>query len=184
MPQSIKNETKERMEKAIDSLKRELVSLRAGRATPSLLDRIQADYYGTMTPINQMAGISTPDPRTLMIQPWDSSALPLIEKAIQKSDLNLTPTNDGAVIRITIPALTEERRGELAKMTRKFGEEAKVAIRNIRRDANDHIKQLEKNEISEDESKREQDEIQKITDRFVSEVDAVIAAKEAEIMEV
>lgn len=184
MPQSIMQDSKERMEKAIAALKRELSSLRAGRAMPSLLDRIQADYYGSPTPINQMANISTPDPRTLLIQPWDKSSIGEIEKAILKSDLGLTPANDGSVIRIVIPQLTEERRNELVKLTKKFGEEAKVAVRNIRRDANDEIKKLEKGTISEDESRRHQDEVQKMTDKYIAEVDSVIVAKEKEVLEI
>ncbi|MUG45591.1 ribosome recycling factor [Paenibacillus woosongensis] len=184
MPQSIKKNAEERMDKAIQALKRDLATLRAGRANPSLLDRIQVDYYGTPTPVNQLANISTPDSRTLMIQPWDKSSLAEIERAIQKSDLGLTPANDGSMIRLSIPPLTEERRVDLAKMTKKFGEEAKVAIRNIRRDANDDIKKLEKTEISEDESRRHQEDIQKSTDKFIAEVDKVLAAKEKEIMEV
>ncbi|MFD0711305.1 ribosome recycling factor [Paenibacillus sp. GCM10027626] len=184
MPQSIKKNAEERMEKAIGALKRDLVTLRAGRATPALLDRVEVEYYGAMTPVNQLANINTPDPRTLIIQPWDKSSLAAIEKAILKSDLGLTPSNDGTIIRLSIPALTEERRAELVKLTRKFGEEAKVAIRNIRRDANDDIKKLEKTDISEDESRRHQDDIQKSTDKFTAEVDKVLAAKEKEIMEV
>ncbi|BCG59653.1 ribosome recycling factor [Paenibacillus sp. URB8-2] len=184
MPQSVKKNAEERMEKAILSLKRDLSTLRAGRATPSLLDRIQVEYYGAPTPVNQLANINTPDSRTLLIQPWDKSSLADIERAIMKSDLGLTPANDGSTIRLTIPALTEERRGELVKLTKKFGEEAKVAIRNIRRDANDEIKKLEKNGISEDESRGHQDNIQKSTDKFVAEVDKVLLAKEKEIMEV
>lgn len=184
MPQTIKKHAEERMEKAIQALRRDLSTLRAGRATPSLLDRIQVDYYGSPTPINQLANINTPDSRTLLIQPWDKSSLSEIERAIQKSDLGLTPANDGLSIRLTIPALTEERRIELVKMTKKFGEEAKVAIRNIRRDANDDIKKLEKTDISEDESRRHQEDIQKTTDKFIAEVDKVLAAKEKEIMEV
>jgi ribosome recycling factor len=184
VPQSIKKSAEERMDKAIAALKRDLSTLRAGRATPSLLDRVQAEYYGAMTPVNQLANINTPDPRTLIIQPWDKSSLGVIEKAILKSDLGLTPSNDGSVIRLSIPPLTEERRADLVKMTKKFGEEAKVAIRNIRRDANDDIKKLEKTDISEDESRRHQDDIQKTTDRFIAEVDRVLAAKEKEIMEV
>ncbi|ALS21668.1 MULTISPECIES: ribosome recycling factor [Paenibacillus] len=184
MPQSIKKNAENRMEKAIGALKKELASLRAGRATPALLDRVQVEYYGTMTPVNQLANINTPDSRTLMIQPWDKSSVSAIEKAIMKSDLGLTPTNDGSSIRIVIPALTEERRTELVKMTKKYGEEAKVAIRNIRRDANDDIKKLEKTGISEDESRRHQDDIQKFTDKYIAEVDKVLAAKEKEIMEV
>ncbi|GAA0134182.1 ribosome recycling factor [Paenibacillus sp. YSY-4.3] len=184
MPQSIKNNAEERMDKAIQALKRDLATLRAGRANPSLLDRIQVDYYGTPTPVNQLANVNTPDSRTLMIQPWDKSSLAEIERAIQKSDLGLTPANDGSMIRLSIPPLTEERRVDLVKMTKKFGEEAKVAIRNIRRDANDDIKKLEKTEISEDESRRHQEDIQKSTDKFIAEVDKVLAAKEKEIMEV
>lgn len=184
MPQSIKKSAEDRMEKAIGALKRDLSTLRAGRATPALLDRVQVEYYGAMTPVNQLANINTPDTRTLLIQPWDKTSLGAIEKAILKSDLGLTPSNDGDTIRIGIPALTEERRSELVKMTKKFGEEAKVAIRNVRRDANDDIKKLEKSDISEDESRRHQDDIQKTTDKFVTEVDKVLAAKEKEIMEV
>jgi ribosome recycling factor len=137
-----------------------------------------------MTPLNQLANISTPDSRTLMIQPWDKSSMGDIERAIMKSDLGLTPANDGTMIRLSIPALTEERRQELVKLTKKFGEEGKVAIRNIRRDANDDIKKMEKSDISEDESRRHQDDIQKSTDKFIAEVDKVLAAKEKEIMEV
>lgn len=185
MPQSIKKNAEDRMEKAIVALKKELLTLRAGRATPALLDRVQVEYYGSMTPINQLANINTPDSRTLMIQPWDKSSVSAIEKAILKSDLGLTPSNDGNSIRIIIPALTEERRTELVKMTRKFGEEAKVAIRNVRRDANDEIKKLEKSAgMSEDESRRHQEDIQKFTDKFIGEVDKVLQAKEKEIMEV
>ncbi|MCS7461862.1 ribosome recycling factor [Paenibacillus doosanensis] len=184
MPQSIKKNAEDRMEKAVGALKKELASLRAGRATPALLDRVQVEYYGAMTPINQLANINTPDSRTLMIQPWDKSSVSAIEKAIMKSDLGLTPSNDGSMIRIVIPALTEERRAELVKMTRKYGEEAKVAIRNVRRDANDDIKKLEKQGISEDESRKHQEDIQKFTDKFIGEVDKTLAAKEKEIMEV
>ncbi len=184
MPQTIKKHAEERMEKAIGALKKELAGFRAGRATPTMLDRIQVEYYGTMTPVSQMGGITTPDARTLLIQPWDKSVLSAIEKAILKSDLGITPSNDGAVIRLVIPMLTEERRAELAKQTKKTGEDAKVAIRNIRRDANDECKKREKADISEDESRRVQDEIQKLTDRYIAEVDKLIAAKEKEMMEV
>ncbi|MBG9793124.1 ribosome recycling factor [Paenibacillus dendritiformis] len=184
MPQSVKKNAEERMEKAIAALKRDLATLRAGRASAALLDRIQVEYYGALTPINQLANISTPDPRTLVIQPWDKSSLGEIERAIMKSDLGLTPVNDGSIIRISIPALTQERRVELVKQTKKFGEDAKVAIRNIRRDANDDIKKLEKTDISEDESRRHQEDIQKTTDKYIAEVDKVLAAKEKDIMEV
>jgi len=184
MPETIIKQATERMEKTIGSLRKELSSLRAGRAHPSLLERIQVDYYGSPTPIGQVGTITTPDPRTLIIQPWDKSIITDIEKAINKSDLGLNPANDGIVIRISIPPLTEERRSDLVKMTKKYGEEAKIAIRNIRRDANIDIKKLEKNGVSEDESHRYQEEIQKFTDRYTSEVDKVLIAKEAEIMEV
>ncbi|BFH68030.1 MAG: ribosome recycling factor [Paenibacillus dendritiformis] len=184
MPQSVKKHAEERMEKAIAALKRDLATLRAGRASAALLDRIQVEYYGALTPLNQLANISTPDPRTLVIQPWDKSSLGEIERAIMKSDLGLTPANDGSIIRISIPALTQERRAELVKQTKKFGEDAKVAIRNIRRDANDDIKKLEKTDISEDESRRHQEDIQKTTDKYIAEVDKVLAAKEKDIMEV
>lgn len=184
MPQTIKKEAEERMDKALAALRRDLATLRAGRATPAMLDRVQVEYYGTPTPINQLASVNTPDVRTLVIQPWDKSVLAEIEKAILKSDIGLTPANDGSVIRLSVPPLTEERRAELVKQTKKIGEEAKVAIRNIRRDANDDIKKLEKSELSEDESRRHQDDIQKMTDRFTAEVDRIIAAKEKEIMEV
>lgn len=184
MPQSVKKNAEERMEKAILSLKRDLATLRAGRASTALLDRIQVEYYGAPTPVNQLANISTPDSRTLLIQPWDRSSLSDIERAIMKSDLGLTPANDGTIIRLSIPPLTEERRGELVKFTKKFGEEAKVAIRNIRRDANDDIKKMEKNGISEDESRGHQEDIQKSTDKFIAEVDKVLLSKEKEIMEV
>lgn len=184
MPQSVKKHAEERMEKAIAALKRDLATLRAGRASAALLDRIQVEYYGAMTPVNQLANISTPDPRTLVIQPWDKSSLGEIERAIMKSDLGLTPVNDGSIIRLAIPALTQERRADLVKQTKKFGEDAKVAVRNIRRDANDDIKKLEKTDISEDESRRHQEDIQKTTDKYIAEVDKVLAAKEKDIMEV
>ncbi|TCS82973.1 ribosome recycling factor [Tepidibacillus fermentans] len=185
MPQTIKKNVDEKMSKAIVSLKKDLASVRAGRANPSLLDKVHVEYYGTSTPINQLANISAPDPRTLVIQPWDKSVIGEIEKAILKSDLGLTPTNDGIVIRITIPQLTEERRKDLVKVVKKMGEESKVAIRNIRRDGNDDLKKLEKNgDISEDELRRTQEEIQKLTDKYIAEVDTIVSVKEKEIMEV
>ncbi|MDP5273472.1 ribosome recycling factor [Chengkuizengella axinellae] len=184
MPQSVKSNAESRMDKAIQVLKRDLASMRAGRANPAILDRVQVEYYGTPTPLNQVGNVNTPDPRTLIIQPWDKTVLGDIEKAILKSDLGLTPMNDGEIIRISIPPLTEERRAELVKTTKKSGEEAKVAIRNIRRDANDDIKKLEKTEISEDESRRHQEDIQKITNKHVSVVDDLLAVKEKEIMDV
>lgn len=175
----------DRMGKVIAVFQRELATLRAGRATPSLLDRIEVDYYGTPTPLNQLAGITAPEPRLLVVQPWDKQSIGDIEKAILKSDLGLTPNNDGNVIRLTIPQLTEERRKELVKFVRKKAEESRVGIRNIRRDANDSIKQLEKNgEISEDERRRAQDEIQELTDGKIEEIDKLTDTKEKEIMEV
>jgi ribosome recycling factor len=178
-------QAEEKMQKAIGSLRREYSTLRAGRANPSLLDRVQVDYYGTPTPINQLAGVTTPEARLLVIQPYDKTAMGDIEKAILKSDLGLTPSNDGQVIRIAIPALTEERRKDLVKLVKKFAEEAKVALRNIRRDANDDLKKLEKEaEITEDELRRYNDDVQKLTDKYTSEVDSVSSNKEKEIMEV
>lgn len=185
MPKTVISETTDKMDKAIASLKRELATLRAGRANPAMLDKITVDYYGTLTPINQMAGINVPEPRLLVIQPWDKSVMGEIEKAIMKSDLGLTPTNDGSVIRIHIPALTEERRVELTKLARKLGEEGKVAIRNIRRDANDEFKKMEKDgTLSEDESKRYLEEIQELTDSFSKKIDETVKQKENEIMEI
>jgi ribosome recycling factor len=185
MFEDIRKQASEKMEKAVQVLKKDLASLRAGRATPALLDKVTVSYYGSEMPVNQLASISAPEPRLLVIQPWDKSALAEIERAIQKSELGLTPTNDGNVIRITIPALTEERRAELVKVVKKSGEESKVAIRNIRRDANEEIKKMGKNgEISEDDVRRGQDEIQKLTDRYIREVDKVVEAKEKEIMEI
>ena len=148
-------DTEDRMEKALASLEREFAKLRTGRATTALVDGIKADYYGTPTPISQMASVAVPDSRTITIQPWDKGGISVVEKAILKSDLGLTPVNDGRLIRISIPPLTEERRKELVKVSRKYGEDAKVAIRNVRRDANDSLKKLEKDKtITEDEQKR------------------------------
>ncbi|HED24275.1 MAG TPA: ribosome recycling factor [Firmicutes bacterium] len=185
MVEDIYIDADDRMNKAISIFKRELATLRAGRATPSLLDKIEVDYYGTSTPLNQIAGITAPESRLLVIQPWDKQAMPEIEKAILKSDLGLTPSNDGSVIRLSIPQLTEERRKELVRFVRKKAEESKVVIRNIRRDANDSIKQLEKSgEISEDEWRRAQDEIQELTNGKIEEIDKILAHKENEMMEV
>jgi len=184
MPESIQKDVAERMDKAIANLKRELAALRSGRATPTLLDRIHVEYYGSLTPINQLANINTPDSRTLIIQPWDKSIIGAVEKAIMKSDLGITPSNDGTAIRIGIPLMTEERRTELVKMSKKVGEESKVAVRNIRRDANEEIKRLEKQGISEDESRRHQEDIQKSTDKSIVEIEKILDAKEKEIMEV
>ena len=185
MIREILQEAEEKMGKTVEVLKKDLASLRAGRANPALLDKIQVDYYGVPTPINQMANISAPEARLLVIQPWDKSTIASIEKAILKSDLGLTPNSDGTVIRIGIPQLTEERRKELVKVVKKKAEEARVAVRNVRRDVNDMVRELEKeHEISEDESKRGLDEVQKVTDKFIKRVDDVFSLKEKEIMEV
>ena len=185
MIQDIMNEHEERMKKSIEALKREFASLREGRATPSLLDKVMVDYYGTPTPVNQVAKVAVPEPRMILIQPWEKPMLHEIEKALMKSDLGLTPNSDGTAIRLTIPQLTQERREELKKSVNKKAEDAKVALRNLRRDANDAIKKLEKaKEITEDQSKKGQDDIQKLVDKYVKLVDASKAAKEKEIMEV
>jgi ribosome recycling factor len=173
------------MEKAIQSLRRDLATIRTGRANATLLDTISVEYYGVVTPLNQVANISTPDVRTLSIQPWDKSTLGEIEKAILRSDLGLTPSNDGTLIRLNIPMLTEDRRKELTKIAKRMGEDAKVAVRNIRRDVNEDLKRQEKDKlVSEDDSHRMLEEIQKSTDKFVLEIDEVVAHKEKEIMEV
>lgn len=175
----------DKMKKALDVLRKEYSSLRAGRATPALLDKLTVDYYGTPTPVSQVANISVPEPRMLVIQPWEKTLVGTIEKAILKSDLGLTPNSDGAVLRLTIPQLTQQRRTELVKVVHKKAEECRVAIRNLRRDANDTVKKLEKEKtISEDETKKAQDDIQKLTDKFIKDVDQIMAVKEKEIMEV
>jgi len=174
----------DRMNKAVETLESEYKRLRTGRASVSLVDGIRADYYGTATPLSQLATLTIPDPRTIVIQPWDNSVVGEIEKAILKSDLGLTPMNDGKAIRINIPPLTAERRRDLVKVVKKKAEESKVALRNIRRDINEKIKDLKKDKkVSEDEQFRAQDEIQKITDDFVKKIDAVYGAKEKEILE-
>ncbi|MBR1696671.1 MAG: ribosome recycling factor [Anaerovibrio sp.] len=185
MINDIVSSSEERLNKSIDALKREFGSLRAGRATPSLLDKVMVDYYGTPTPVNQVAKVSVPEARMIMIQPWEKTMLHEIEKAIMKSELGLSPNSDGTAIRLSIPQLTQERRKELVKTVSKKAEEAKVAIRNIRRDANEHIKKLEKDkEITEDESKKGQEKFQKIVDGFIKTVDTLKEAKEKGIMEV
>lgn len=182
---TIYNSHDERMSKTLESFKRELASIRTGRATPSLLDRVQIDYYGTLTPVNQVANVSIPDPRSIMIQPWESSLVPAIEKAIMQSDLGLTPNSDGTVIRLNLPQLTQERRAEFVKIANKKTEEARVAIRNIRRDANDELKKLEKDKsVPEDELKKAQEDIQKLTDRHIKDAEQMLASKEKEILEV
>ncbi|MDI3311120.1 MAG: ribosome recycling factor [Thermoanaerobacterium sp.] len=184
MDDLLKN-TEEKMKKSIAVLKNELMSIRAGRANPALLDRISIDYYGTMTPINKLATITAPEPKVIIIQPWDTSKISEIEKAIQKSDLNINPTSDGKIIRLVFPDLTEERRKELVKLVHKKGEEAKVAVRQIRRDANDVIKKMDKNgEISEDEKLKSEENVQKLTDKYIKEIDKILDQKEKEIMEI
>ncbi|UTF50494.1 ribosome recycling factor [Desulfomicrobium sp. ZS1] len=174
-----------RMQKSIDSLEKDFSKLRTGRASTALVDSIRVDYYGTPTPLNQVASVSIPDSRTISISPWDRNAFNCIEKAIMKSDLGLTPINDGRAIRINIPVLTEERRKDLVKMAKKYTEEAKVAIRNVRRDVNDALKKMHTaKEISEDDLHKAQDEVQKTTDNFVKKADAILAEKEKEIMEI
>ena len=178
-------DAEERMEKALAALERDYGKLRTGRATTGLVEDIKVDYYGTPTPIKQLASVAVPDSRTVTIQPWDRGAFALVEKAILKSDLGLTPMNDGKLIRIAIPPLTEDRRKELTKIARKYMEEAKVAIRNIRRDVNDGLKKLEKDKLlSEDELKKAMEDIQKLTDTYVARADAKASAKEKEIMEI
>lgn len=185
MSKEVISAAKEKMAKAIQAYTRELATVRAGRANASLLDRITVDYYGAPTPVNQLAGISTPEARLLVIQPYDKSILGEIEKAILKSDLGLNPSNDGSIIRLAIPQLTEERRKELVKVIKKESEEAKVAIRNIRRDANDDFKKLEKNgDITEDELRGYSDDVQKLTDEHIQKIDQITKDKEKEIMEV
>lgn len=185
MVNEILKDTESKMQKAIESMRKEMASIRAGRANPALLEKIQVDYYGVPTPLNQVANISVPEARLLLVQPWDKSIIQDIERAILKSDLGLNPNNDGSVIRIAIPPLTEERRKELVKVVKKKAEEFRVIVRNLRRDANDRVKSMEKNgEISQDELHRGQAEVQKLTDQYIEKVDKLLASKEAEILEV
>lgn len=185
MDKSIYTEMEKEMKEVLSKLKSEFVVIRTGRASASLLDKIYVDYYGSPVPINQIASISVPEPKMIVIQPWDIKILGVIEKAILKSDLRLTPNNDGKVIRLVLPELTSERRQELLKLVKKKAEEAKVSIRNIRREYNENLKKMEKSgEISEDELKRSQEEIQKLTDKYIEEVDKMLSAKETDIMEV
>lgn len=184
MIESIYQETTQSMEKSIDSLKNEFKKIRTGRASPSILDGIRVEYYGTTTPLNQMASLSIPESRLITVQPWDVSVIKDIEKAILKSDLGLTPSNDGKLIRISIPPLTEERRKELVKIIYKKSEEYRVALRNIRRDSNELLKGLKKDsDISEDDAFRAQDQVQKITDKHIKLIDDVCKEKEKEILE-
>jgi len=184
MIESIHEETRERMGKSVSALKSEFKRIRTGRASLALLDGIRVDYYGTLTPLNQMASLAVPESRLITIQPWDISVIKEIEKAILKSDLGLTPSSDGKIIRIAIPPLTEERRKELVKIANKISEEYKVAVRNIRRDSNELLKGLKKEgDISEDEAFKAQDQVQKITDDYIRRIDDVYQEKEKEILE-
>lgn len=185
MISAVIKDAEERMHKGVDALRREYAAVRAGRANPSVLDKVMVEYYGAPTPINQLANISTPEPRMLVIQSWDKSVLPAIEKAIMKSDLGLNPSSDGTVIRLIIPQLTAQRRAELVKKVKKEAEEARVSVRNVRRDVNDKLKKMEKDhDASEDEIKRAQEDVQKMTDKMIKEIDHVMEVKESEITEV
>ena len=184
MPKETLRETRKKMEKALEANAREISSIRTGRATMSLLDGINVDYYGAKSPINQMASVSIPEARLMVIQPWDKSIIGEIERAILKADLGLNVNSDGNVIRITVPELTEERRKELAKHAGKLAEEGKIAIRNIRREANETLKKMEKaGDLPEDDSRREQSDVQDLTDEFIGKIDEILQVKEKEIME-
>ena len=173
-----------KMVKRIEGLRSELASIRVGRANASVLDKVNVDYYGTATPIQQVAAVSVQEGKILVIQPWDKSLIRAIEKAIQASDIGINPTNDGTVLRLQFPPLTEERRREVSKQARKYGEEAKVSVRSVRRDANEEFKKMKKaSEITEDDQKNGEEQIQKLTDKYCKEIDSIIAAKEKEIME-
>lgn len=181
----IQKDAEERMQKAVENTRSELTKIRTGKASPALLDTIRVSYYGNMTPLKQVASISTPEPRLITIQPWEKNLIGEIEKAILKSDLGLNPVNDGVVIRLPIPQLTEERRKDLVRLCHKLVEEGRIAIRNVRRDANDQLKKSEKEHtISEDQYHTAIDEVQKITDKYIKQVDDILKMKEDEIMEV
>ncbi|GEL06688.1 ribosome recycling factor [Salisediminibacterium halotolerans] len=185
MSKEVLKQAEERMNKSIESFQQQLATLRTGRANPSILDRVQVEYYGMMTPLNQLSSISVPEGRMLLIQPFDKSVISEIEKAIQKADLGLSPSNDGNVIRISVPALTEERREEIVKYVGRYAEEAKVAVRNVRREANDELKKMEKsNELTEDGLRRAQDDVQKLTDKMIAKIDDTAKAKEEDIREI
>lgn len=185
MLNDVKSDTESRMKKAIEALQRELATIRTGRASPSLVDRVEVDYYGTATPLNQLAGVSAPEARLLVIQPWDKGSIGAIEKAIQTADLGVNPTNDGELIRISIPPLTEERRKELVKRVRSKVEDSRVAIRNIRRDAIAQVKELAQEKmISEDDERRGEQEIQNITDKYIARADSIGKEKEEAVLEV
>jgi ribosome recycling factor len=181
----IRKSTEQRMQKSVDTLKHDLAKVRTGRAHTGLLDHIQVDYYGSMVPLNQVANVGLGDARTITVQAWEKKMLPVIEKAIRESDLGLNPASSGDMLRVPMPPLTAERRKELTKVVHKEGETAKVAVRNLRRDANTHLKELlKKKDVSEDEERRAQDDVQKLTDRYVADIDKLIAEKEKEIMTV
>lgn len=185
MPAEVINQARKGMDKAIEALRKDLARVRTGRASINLLDEIRVDYYGTPTQLNQVATLAVPEPRLITIQPWEKKLLPEIEKAIHKSDLGLNPTSDGVLVRLAIPPLTEERRKEMGKSVKRMGEDAKVAVRNARRDANDTLKKQEKDKaITEDQLKRGEKEIQELTDGFIHKVDEIVAAKDKEIMEI
>jgi len=185
MIDEVLNDAEHRMQGAVHALERELDAVRTGRARPALVEGLKVDYYGTPTPLNQLATINAPEPRLITIQPWDKSQLGTIEKAIQKSDLGLTPTNDGNIIRLTIPQLTEERRKELVKVVHKKVEEGRVAVRNVRRDALEHLRRAQHDkQITDDEERRAQERLQKLTDRYIADVDRHGQAKEKELLEV
>ena len=185
MYDDVLSDAKGGMSKAVDSLKKELTKVRTGRASISLLDDVRVDYYGTPTPLNQVGTLAVPEPRLITIQPWEKPLIPEIEKAIMKADLGLNPASDGQIVRIAIPALTEERRKEMAKLAKSIGENAKISVRNARRDANDMLKAMEKDkDISEDDLKRGEKDVQDLTDGFVKQIDDIVAAKEQEVMEI
>lgn len=185
MIREILEDAEQRMRATLEVFRRELAGVRAGRATPALLDKVRVDYYGTPVPVSQIASITIPEPRLITIQPWDKSALPEIERAIQKSDLGLSPQNDGKVIRLVLPQLTEQRRQELVRQVRKMAEEQRVAVRNVRRDALEQLREWEREgAVSEDDARRGADDLQKLTDRYIDLIDQALAAKEKEILEV
>ncbi|MBX6362460.1 MAG: ribosome recycling factor [Gemmatimonadetes bacterium] len=183
MPSSA--QARQQMEKALDAVRREFAAVRTGKATPALLDTVRVEAYGSRMPINQVASVSAPEPRLIVVQPWDRSLLHAIEKAIQTSDLGLNPSNDGTVIRVPIPALTEERRKDMVRLLHKLAEEGRVAVRHARQEANKDIKhRLSEHEVSDDDARREMDEVQKLTDEYIHKIDQLLKAKEAEVMEV
>lgn len=185
MVKAILTSHEDRMKKSIELLKKEYANMRAGRANPGLLDKISVDYYGTLTPLNQVANVTVPESRMITIQPWEKTMVSVIEKAILKSDIGITPSSDGTVIRLAFPQLTKERRQELVKAVHKKAEDDKIAIRNLRRDGNEQIKKVEKDKlITEDESKKAQEDMQKLTDKYTKEIDTIAAAKEKEVMDV